>query len=98
MAVLNPNMDTSGVVVCPKLEEIVVVLDSDTEEIDVESTTEIAAARASRGAKLRTLKIVGKLNLGDVLELKKHVSNVECDLVVDVIESDSDDSDEDSWW
>ena len=98
MAVLSPNMDTSGVVVCPKLEEIVVVLDSDTEEIDVESTTEIAAARASRGAKLRTLKIVGKLNLGDVLELKKHVSNVECDLVVDVIESDSDDSDEDSWW
>jgi len=98
MDALSPNTDTSGVVPCPELEEIVLVPRTDTEEIDVKSMIKIAAARASRGAKLRTIRIAGgedKLNLGDVLELRKHVSNVECGPVVDVVDSGSDDSDED---
>ena len=39
-----------------------------------------AAARASRGAKLKSVKIVGQDKLAriDVLELKKHVLDVEC--------------------
>jgi len=99
MAALSPNMDTSGVVPCPELEEIVLIPRTDTEEIDVKSMTKIAAARASRGAKLRNIRIHGgtdKLDLGDVLELRKHVLNVEYGPVVEVVDSDSDDSDEDS--
>ena len=98
MAALSPNMDASGAVPCPKLEEIILVSRTDAEDIDIKSMTKIAAARASRGAKLRTIRIAGgkdKLDLGDVLELRKHVSNVECGPVVDVVDSDSDDSDED---
>ena len=97
MAALSPNTDTSGAVPCPKLEEIVLVSRTDAEDIDIKSMTKIAAARALGGAKLRTVRIVGvtdKLNIGDVLDLRNHVSNVECGPVVDVAESDSDESDE----
>jgi len=100
MAALGSNTGSSVVVACPKLEEIVLVPRTDTEGINIESVTKIAAARASRGTKLRTVRIVGgkdKLDPGDVLELRKHVLNVEYDPVVDVVDSDSDDSDEDSW-
>jgi len=98
MAALSPNIDTSGAVPCPKLEEIILVSRTDARDIDIKSMTKIAAARASRGAKLRTIRITrgkDKLDLGDVLELRKHVSNVECGPVVDVVDSNSDDSDED---
>ena len=100
MDALSPNTGTSGVVPCPELEEIVLVPRTDTEEIDVKSMTKIAAARAPKGAKLKTIRIVGggdKLNLGDVLELRKHVSNVECGPEVDVVDSDSDDGDKNFW-
>ena len=97
IAALGPNTGkASGVVACPNLEEVVLDLRIDT-GIDVKNIAKIAAARASRGAKLRTVRIIGgkgKLGLG---ELRKHVLNVECDPVVDVVDSDSDDSDEDFW-
>ena len=96
MVALHPNFGWSAVVACPKLGELVFVLRTDREEFDIRSVVEMAAVRASRGAKLRTIKIVGrqdKLNLGDLFELRKHVSHVEFDPEVDVA-SDSDDSDE----
>ena len=40
----------------------------------------MVAAGASRGAKLKTVRIFGRLGIldpGDVLELRKHVSQVE---------------------
>jgi len=100
MSALSPNKDTSGLVPCPRLEEIVLVPRTDTEEIDVKSMTKIAAARVWGGAKLRTLRIVGgedRANLRDVLELRKYVSNVECGPWVDVVDNDSYDIDEDFW-
>ena len=106
MADLRPN---TSPLACPKLEEFVLVLRTSTEAIDFKSLSEIAAARASRGARLRTVRIVGGRDghhLGNMLELSKHVLNVEHEPLVDVVNSDSgdssdgddsDDSDEDFW-
>jgi hypothetical protein len=75
---LHPTMSSSGAVVCPKLEELVVALDEET--LDMESVIGAVAARASRGAKLEFLRIVGQDQHArtDVLELEKHVLRVEC--------------------
>ena len=78
---LQPSMSLSEVMVCPRLEEFTLVLGfygiSDTTEL-----VEMAAARASRGNKLRTIGIIDtrryRSNL-DVSELKEHVCNVEYD-------------------
>ena len=75
---------SSGVMVCPKLEEFILVpypLYLGGDQSDITSITEIAAARASRGGKLETVRIFnrpGTANL-DVSELRKHVWNVEYD-------------------
>ena len=71
---------SSGVVVCPKLEELVLVLPSDRETLNIKNVIDLAVARVSSGAKLRTIKIASmhdKLDLVDVLELRKHVWQVE---------------------
>ena len=85
---------------CPKLEEIVLVFLDGPGDIDVESVSMIAAARESRGAKLRTVKIIGgqgKLRPLDVLELEKRVLHVEFGLEVDVDDDHSDNGDEGFW-
>ena len=94
---LRPN---AGVMACPKLEEIVLVSPNDTEKFDIESVIEIVAVRESRGAKLKTVRIVGwqdKFHPLDVLELGKRVPHVEYDLKVDVVDDRSDDDDEGFW-
>ena len=94
---LHPGLSSPEVVACPKLEELVFVLRTDRITFDAKEVAEMAAARASRGAKLKTVRIVGgqdKLNMGDLLELGKHVSRVGYDPGVDVVNSDGDDSDE----
>ena len=98
MDALNPNTVSSGAMACPKLEEIVLIPRTGT-EIDIKNVTDVAAARIPGGTKLRTVRIGGKdkLNPKDVLELEKHVLNVERVSVVDEVESDSEDSDEDFW-
>jgi len=76
---LQPAMSSPEVMVCPKLEEVVLVLDLHEETPDITDFIKMAAARASRGEKLRTIRIVegqGKADL-DVSELRKHVWNVE---------------------
>ena len=96
MITLRPSSDTSGVMIYPKLEELVFVPHDAIEEFDIETLTKIAAERASRGAKLRTIRIIGgadKLNPGRVLELRKYVPHVEYNHKAGVV-SDSDDSDE----
>ena len=77
---LHPSTSLSEAVVCPKLEEVILVSRSDREGFDIEGVVEVAAARASRGKKLGTVRIVGGgdvLDPKDVLELKKHVRHVE---------------------
>ena len=94
---LHPNEGSSEAVVCPKLEELVFVLRTDTEEFDTERVIETVAARASRGTKLRTIRIVGgqhRPSPGDLSKLRKHVPQVEYSSEVDVASSDSDDSGE----
>ena len=76
---LQPATSSSEVVVCPKLEELVLVLHPHDMMSHLMSVVEMAAARASRGKKLRTFRIVGGRDTAnvDVLELRKHVWNVE---------------------
>jgi hypothetical protein len=92
---LDPNIGASGVVVCPKLEELVLVFRIDGETLGIKNIIDMAAARASRGAKLRTVGIVSgrdELDPVDVLELGKHVWGVEHDPRVDVVNEHSDTS------
>jgi hypothetical protein len=75
---LHPPMSLSGTVVCPELEELVVTPNEGT--LDMGSVIEALAARASRGAKLKTVRINvwNRPMRTDVLELKKHVLHVDC--------------------
>ena len=78
MDALNPNTNPPKEVVCPSLEELSFVLHIQgcVEEFDVQAVIEMAAARASRGAKLRTVRDQVELDPRDVLELRKHVLHV----------------------
>ena len=76
---LQPGTDSSDAVVCPQLEELGLVLRTDGEIFNIASVVEMAAARALRGVKLRTVRIAdgeGEAGL-DVSELRKYVWNVE---------------------
>ena len=80
---LHPNMRSSlADVACPKLEELVINLNMDEEEFDVQDVIGTMEARASRGTKLRTVRIVDgrakpTVDLEGVLELRKHAWHVE---------------------
>ena len=80
---LDPTVGSSGVLVCPKLEEIII---EHRGEFDIESILRVAAARASRGAKLKLVRIVTRGGVAeiDASELKKHVLHVECSHKVDI--------------
>jgi len=75
---LHPIFCSPGVVICPRLEKL--VIDHD-EMFDIEWVVDTAAARASKGAKLKTVRIIILLGAAhpqfDTSELKKHVSHVE---------------------
>jgi len=77
---LHPGMSLSGAVVCPELEELVIMHGW---AFNIKNVVAVAAARASRGAKLKFVKIVHRhttiYSQPDVLELKEHVLHVECD-------------------
>ena len=85
---------SSEVVTCPNLEVLVLVLRTNAEKFDITNLIRTVAARASRGVKLKTIRIDGgkdKLrNPEDVLELRKHVLHVEYRPEVNVIDSDND--------
>jgi len=95
MYALRPGM-ASWVLPCPKLEELVLVPCLNTGEFGISSVIEMAASRASRGAKLSTVRIVigkEKLDPTDMLELGKYVSHVEYGPDDAFTDNDSDDSD-----
>ena len=91
---LRPNT-SSEAVVCPKLEELILVLRIHSETLKIKDVVEMAAARALRGAKLKSVRIVSsdKVVQVDASELKKYVSHVECDseVVTPCYESDEED-------
>jgi len=94
---LDPGADPSGIVVCPKLEEFVLVPGFAEEIRDIESLVGMVAARASRGAKLKSVRIHTNGRAArwfDASELEKRVLHVECDPVVTVADDDRDSSDE----
>ena len=67
-------------VVCPELEQLVLVPRLGREELDIDCIVTMATARASRGAKLRSVKIVshdGALKI-EALKLEGHVLRVKC--------------------
>ena len=76
---LHPSANLPDVVVCPKLQELVLVLYDDGEVFDMEGVVGMAEARASRGKKLETVRIIDGRDEPDpdcVLELRKHVGHV----------------------
>ena len=77
---LQPATSSSEVMVCPKLEEVIFKPYYPPYFGEgIACIVEMAAARASRGGKLKTVRIFsrpGTANL-DVSELRKHVWNVE---------------------
>jgi len=79
ISALKPATGSSEVAVSPKLEELVLVLHPQETMSHITSITKMAAARASRGEKLKTVRIVGGRDAAnfDVSELRKHVWNVE---------------------
>jgi hypothetical protein len=96
---LDPSASLSGIVVCPKLDELVLVLRRDGETLDVDNVIEMAAARASRGAKLESIKIIDhheRMQI-DTLELEKHASHVECSPGVGVANEYGGSGDEGGW-
>jgi len=74
--VLDPGTSSSGIIVCPKLEELIIYAGG---TLYIENVIGMVAARALRGMKLKFVGIVGQeFGEVDVLELKKYVSHVEC--------------------
>jgi hypothetical protein len=84
---LDPNTNSSGVAVCPELEELILVLRLSEETLDIKNVKEMAAARASRGAKLKSIKISShdKSMQIDALDLREHALHVECGPEVNVV-------------
>lgn len=76
---LNPSKTPSNLVICPKLEELVLCIE-ECHELHVTEMLCMAEERASRGAKLSSITIVGigKLVPGkEVFKLRKHVTRVD---------------------
>jgi len=76
--VFDPSTNSSGVMLCPKLEELFI---KHRYAFDIMDVAEMAARRALRGAKLKAIRIdtYGEFAYprSDVLELEKHISHVE---------------------
>jgi hypothetical protein len=89
---LNPHISSSNVLVCPRLEKLVVCIDGD-DESHVRSMIDMAAARARRGVGLKSIRIVGQEELESMAELRNHVSHVEYFFTAIGIVDEIDDSD-----
>jgi len=89
---LHPSASSPDVMVCPKLKELVLVLCDGEEVFDMKVVVRMAKARASRGKKLETVRIVDGRDEPDpdgVLELlRKHVGHVEYGPWVGAVDDD----------
>jgi hypothetical protein len=77
--ILDPDKNTSKIVLCPKLEEIILYI-KHPNQFHINELLSMAEERASRGAKLSMIMIVTTDALAptkEVFQLRKHVSRVE---------------------
>ena len=77
---LNPTKYSSGIVLCPKLEEIILYIKG-PDEFHIDELLSMAAERELRGAKLSAITIISTDPLSppkqEVFELREYVSRVE---------------------
>lgn len=92
LRILDPDRNPSNVLVCPKLENLISYIHR---ESNAQTMINMAAARMSRGSRLKSVRIISKVKLAPkmVLELRKHVFHLEYDSVVGFV-NDGDVSDE----
>ena len=92
---LDPTVDSSGIIACPGLEELVII---HKWEFDIKDVVGMAAERASRGVKLKTVRVIrwdGTVYpQAGAMELEKHVSHVKFSREVHGAEGSSVDSGE----
>ena len=82
---------------CPKLEELVLDPRVDGEKFDIQRVVAMAAVRASKGMRFKSIRIVSRDKFVQTcaLKLKEYVSHVECSLMVALTSDDVDSGDED---
>ncbi|KAF9789240.1 hypothetical protein BJ322DRAFT_528207 [Thelephora terrestris] len=99
VCVLDPDRDPSNVLVCPKLEKLILYIGTER-EFDTLRMTNMAAARASRGSVLKFVRITSRVELAQVvLGLREQVLHLECESTVDDEDvSDEEDPDEVPCW
>jgi hypothetical protein len=76
---LDPDQTPSKPVPCPKLEELVLYVES-RDAFNIPELMSMAKERASRGAKLSSITIVGLGELvsgKEVFKLREHVAHVD---------------------
>ena len=77
---LNPNENSSKIVLCPKLEEIILHIKK-LDQFCAEELCSMAKERTLRGAKLLAISVVSMDNAPvptkEVFQLREHVSRVE---------------------
>ena len=77
---LNPDWCPSKQILCPKLESAVLYVD-DEEALNIRELVDTARERASRGAQLQSITVIGGDRLvpeEEVFKLREHVACVEC--------------------
>ena len=67
---LDPGLDSSGVLICLKLETLVPHMDR-KKGFDVQSITNMTAVRASRGARLKCVQIEGRVEFVSMSVVRK---------------------------
>ncbi|KAF9647934.1 hypothetical protein BDM02DRAFT_3187558 [Thelephora ganbajun] len=93
---LNPDQNPSKLAVCPKLEDLVLYVDKDS--FNIEELTSMVKERASQGAKLSSITIVGlDFVPGEILGLREHAARVEYRVEEELPEWDSTFSDDEDW-
>ena len=76
---LNPYRNPTRITLCPNLEKLILYVDT-RDSFDIQELMNMAKERASSGAKLRSITIVGLGELlpgKEVFKLREHVTHVE---------------------
>ena len=88
---LDPNRNSPHTLICSNLEKLIFRIGG-VDEFDDQGMTSMVAARAQRGAKLKSVRIFGQVESTLIAELGNHVSHVVYDPDIDgvIIEDDND--------
>ena len=94
---LDPGLGSSKVLICPKLEKLEPNIVRE-KGFDVQRLIGMAVARASRGAKLESVRIVSRVELAPMVvsELREHVLHVEYEFSANNVSYSDDSSDDGS--